>query len=82
MPGPVPTSPANRDFQGGFAVALMAKDLGLAANALEAGQVASILGRTAADVYRRLAESDRAGLDFSVVIDAVRDGSITSGASA
>ena len=30
VPGPVPTSPANRDYQPGFAGALMAKDLGLA----------------------------------------------------
>jgi len=82
VPGPVPTSPANRDFQGGFAVALMAKDLGLAANALEAGDVASVLGRTAAEVYRRLAAGDRAGQDFSVVIDAVRDGSVKEGVSA
>ena len=76
VPGPVPTSPANRDFQGGFAVALMAKDLGLAANALDAGHVPAVLGRTAADIYRRLAETDRAGQDFSTVINAIRDGSI------
>ncbi len=30
VPGPVPTSPANRDYQGGFAAALMLKDLKLA----------------------------------------------------
>ena len=35
VPGPVPTSPANRDYQPGFAGALMAKDLRLALNALE-----------------------------------------------
>ena len=34
VPGPVPTSPANRDYQPGFAGALMAKDLGLAPNAI------------------------------------------------
>ena len=33
VPGPVPTSPANRDYQPGFAGALMAKDLKLALNA-------------------------------------------------
>jgi 3-hydroxyisobutyrate dehydrogenase len=35
VPGPVPTSPANRDYQPGFAGALMAKDLRLALNALQ-----------------------------------------------
>src|SRR4029079_15333957 len=35
VPGPVPTSPANRDYQPGFAGALMAKDLRLALNAPE-----------------------------------------------
>src|SRR5690606_38044181 len=35
VPGPVPTSPANRDYQPGFAGALMAKGLGLALQALE-----------------------------------------------
>jgi 3-hydroxyisobutyrate dehydrogenase len=76
VPGPVPTSPANRDYQGGFAVALMAKDLGLAANALDAGGVDAVLGRQAADIYRRLAETDLAGQDFSTVINALRDGTL------
>ena len=31
VPGPVPTSPANRDYQPGFAAALMLKDLKLSA---------------------------------------------------
>ncbi|MFY9678671.1 3-hydroxyisobutyrate dehydrogenase, partial [Glutamicibacter protophormiae] len=35
VPGPVPASPANRDYQPGFAAALMAKDLGLASSSLE-----------------------------------------------
>lgn len=76
VPGPVPASPANRDYQGGFAVALMAKDLGLAAEALNAGGVDAVLGRQAADIYRRLAETDRAGEDFSTVINALRDGTL------
>jgi 3-hydroxyisobutyrate dehydrogenase len=81
VPGPVPTSPANRDYQAGFAVALMAKDLGLAANALEAGNVDAALGRTAAAIYRRLAETERAGQDFSAVINAIRDHSLATEAS-
>ena len=33
VPGPVPTSPANRDYKPGFAAALMLKDLKLAQEA-------------------------------------------------
>jgi 3-hydroxyisobutyrate dehydrogenase len=40
VPGPVPTSPANRDYKPGFAAALMLKDLKLAQEAaLESGAV-------------------------------------------
>ena len=38
VPGPVPTSPANRDYQGGFAAALMLKDLRLAQAAAQVGR--------------------------------------------
>jgi 3-hydroxyisobutyrate dehydrogenase len=71
VPGPVPTSPANRDFQGGFATSLMVKDLRLAASAAAGGAVDIALGRTALAIYEDLitATPDR---DFSVVIDAIR----------
>jgi 3-hydroxyisobutyrate dehydrogenase len=74
VPGPVPASPANRDYQGGFAAALMSKDLGLAVNALEAGHVRAVLGPAAARLYRRLADSRLGGQDFSSVITLIRDG--------
>ena len=35
VPGPVPTSPANRDYQAGFTAAMMLKDLQLAQEAAE-----------------------------------------------
>ncbi|MEI4273177.1 3-hydroxyisobutyrate dehydrogenase [Klenkia sp. LSe6-5] len=78
VPGPVPTSPANRDYQGGFAVALMAKDLGLATTALDAGGLGSPLGRLAAQVYGDLATTDRAGQDFSTVINVLRERTATA----
>ncbi|MEO6201411.1 MAG: 3-hydroxyisobutyrate dehydrogenase, partial [Cryobacterium sp.] len=65
VPGPVPTSPANRDYQPGFAGALMAKDLGLALNALETTGTAAELGPMAASIYRRFADEGGASLDFS-----------------
>ncbi|QNG21227.1 3-hydroxyisobutyrate dehydrogenase [Rhodococcus triatomae] len=77
VPGPVPTSPANNDYQPGFAVALMDKDLGLAANALESHGVAAELGRRAADIYRRLHSDGAGGQDFSAVVNAIRSHSTT-----
>ncbi|MES2092301.1 MAG: 3-hydroxyisobutyrate dehydrogenase [Actinomycetota bacterium] len=72
VPGPVPTSPANRDYHPGFTAALMAKDLGLALGALEATDTAAELGPLAASIYRRFADDGGAGLDFSAIITAIR----------
>jgi 3-hydroxyisobutyrate dehydrogenase len=73
VPGPVPSSPANRDYQPGFAAALMAKDLGLAARALESTGVAAEIGTLAAELYRRFADDDGAALDFSAIIHDIRE---------
>jgi 3-hydroxyisobutyrate dehydrogenase len=73
VPGPVPTSPANRDYQPGFAGALMAKDLGLALHALEQTGTAAELGPLAARIYQRYAEEGGAGRDFSGIITVIRD---------
>ncbi|GLW01921.1 3-hydroxyisobutyrate dehydrogenase [Streptomyces lavendulae] len=72
VPGPVPTSPANRDYRPGFAAPLMAKDLGLAANALRAGGVDAPLGLKAAELYAAFAEADGADLDFSAIVRSLR----------
>jgi len=73
VPGPVPSSPANRDYQPGFAGALMAKDLGLALHALEQTGTAAELGPLAARIYQRYAEEGGAGRDFSGIITVIRD---------
>jgi 3-hydroxyisobutyrate dehydrogenase len=73
VPGPVPTSPANRDFAPGFAAVLMAKDLGLAANEVSAAGVDAQLDRAAARISTELAQGDRAGQDFSTVVNAIRE---------
>jgi 3-hydroxyisobutyrate dehydrogenase len=75
VPGPVPTSPANRDYQPGFAGALMAKDLGLALNALEQTGTAAELGPLAAQIYQRFADEGGAGRDFSGIITVIRENS-------
>ncbi|WP_245722198.1 3-hydroxyisobutyrate dehydrogenase [Nocardia crassostreae] len=71
VPGPVPTSPANNDYKPGFATALMTKDLGLAANALQANGVDGQIGQLAADIYSRF-NQDEAGKDFSAIVTDIR----------
>lgn len=73
VPGPVPTSPANNDYRPGFAGALMAKDLGLAAAAIELTGVDARLGLHARDIYRAFADGPGAGEDFSAIINTVRE---------
>lgn len=71
VPGPVPTSPANRDFEPGFATALMNKDLGLAMDAVASTGVAAPLGSHAAAIYAEFA-AEHGGQDFSAVINQLR----------
>ena len=71
VPGPVPASPANRDYAPGFATALMLKDLGLAQEAAAASGARTELGAHAQAIYARFAEH-HAGQDFSAVINAIR----------
>jgi 3-hydroxyisobutyrate dehydrogenase len=71
VPGPVPASPANRDYQGGFSAALMNKDLHLAQTSATAGQVATPLGAAAADLYDRFVDDGSGHLDFSAIIKAL-----------
>ncbi|MDZ5076108.1 3-hydroxyisobutyrate dehydrogenase [Nesterenkonia sp. HG001] len=75
VPGPVPTSPATRDYQPGFAGALMAKDLTLATNALDEQSVDAQLGRLAAAIYSEFAAGDGARQDFSAIINTIRENS-------
>src|ERR1700682_1209670 len=51
VPGPVPTSPANRDYQAGFTAAMMLKDLKLAQDAARSAGAATPLGAGAAALY-------------------------------
>jgi 3-hydroxyisobutyrate dehydrogenase len=67
VPGPVPTSPANRDYAAGFAAALMLKDLTLAQQAAAAANAATPLGAHAARLYQALVEAGEGGRDFSAI---------------
>ncbi len=75
VPGPVPTSPANRDYTPGFAGALMAKDLGLALDALDSTGTQAPMGALAASLYRAFADGGGAGTDFSGIINTIRENS-------
>lgn len=72
VPGPVPTSPANRDYQPGFAGALMNKDLGLAEHAIASTGVEARMGLLAREIYARYADGPGAGQDFSGIINTIR----------
>jgi 3-hydroxyisobutyrate dehydrogenase len=73
VPGPVPDSPANRDYRPGFAASLMAKDLGLAANAAREGGVHAELGLCAAELYAAYAERVGGSEDFSGIVRTIRE---------
>ena len=72
VPGPVPTSPANRDYKAGFTVDMMLKDLKLAQNAAMASGAATPLGGAAEQMYALLAARGAGGLDFSGIIKMIR----------
>ena len=74
VPGPVPASPANRDYQAGFTAAMMLKDLKLAQDAAKATGTNAALGADAAKIYAKYVESGEAGRDFSGIIRFVRGG--------
>jgi 3-hydroxyisobutyrate dehydrogenase len=68
VPGPVPSSPANRDYRPGFTAAMMLKDLRLA-EAAAAGAGATVpLGQKAAAIYHDFVGGGRGALDFSAII--------------
>ena len=73
VPGPVPASPANRDYQPGFTAAMMLKDLKLAQEAAKASGAKTPLGANAERIYSSYAESGEGGRDFSGIIRFLRD---------
>ena len=68
VPGPVPTSPANRDYQPGFSAAMMLKDLKLAQEAANAAGATTPLGAQAAGLYGLFAAQGGSAQDFSGII--------------
>ncbi|CAA7625320.1 putative 3-hydroxyisobutyrate dehydrogenase [Magnetospirillum sp. LM-5] len=68
VPGPVPTSPANRDYQAGFTAQMMLKDLKLAVEAAARVGAPVPLGSAAAQLYSVFVGLGSAGVDFSGII--------------
>jgi len=72
VPGLVPASPANRDYEAGFTAAMMLKDLKLAQEAAKSVRALTPMGAGAAAVYNQYVESGEAGKDFSGIIQLLR----------
>ena len=74
VPGVGPTTPADRDYEGGFAAALMLKDLRLAMEAAQSVDAYTPMGAYAEELYTRFAEKlGGAGKDFSGIIKMIDD---------
>jgi 3-hydroxyisobutyrate dehydrogenase len=71
LPGVGPESPADRGYEGGFAAALMLKDLTLAAEAAQATGQFTPMGARARELYEAFAADGHAGLDFSAIVKAL-----------
>ncbi|KAK6335427.1 hypothetical protein TWF696_002204 [Orbilia brochopaga] len=68
VPGVVETAPASREYQGGFGVSLMAKDLKLAIAAAELADAKLVLADSAKRMYDEAEVHEECkGRDFSVV---------------
>lgn len=68
VPGPVPASPANRDYQPGFTAAMMLKDLMLAQQAANAAGASTPLGAEAAQLFSLFVNSGNGAKDFSGIV--------------
>lgn len=68
VPGVGPETPADRDYQGGFATALMLKDLKLAVGAAHDANASVPMGAAAEALYQAFANGGNGNLDFSAII--------------
>jgi 3-hydroxyisobutyrate dehydrogenase len=74
VPGIGPETPADRDYEGGFAAALMLKDLRLAMEAARSVDAYTPMGAEAEELYTRFAEAlGGGGKDFSAIIRMIDD---------
>ncbi len=72
VPGVVETSAADRDFQPGFAAAMMHKDLKLSQEAAGQAGAATPLGAEAAALYTLFVNAGNGELDYAAIIKMIR----------
>ncbi len=71
-PGPVPAAPSNRNYEGGFATAMMLKDLKLASQAASQANMPSLLGAQALGLYALFNGLGHGQRDFSALLQLLR----------
>ncbi|HWE98496.1 MAG TPA: 3-hydroxyisobutyrate dehydrogenase [Caulobacteraceae bacterium] len=71
-PGPVPTAPSNRNYEGGFLTRLMSKDLKLAQDAAAKAGAATPMGAQAQALYALFEGLGYGQKDFSAVLQMMR----------
>lgn len=72
-PGVMENVPSSNDYQPGFMVDLMVKDLGLALNIAESSGVRNRMGQLAGELYRDHQEAGNGQRDFSSVMELLKD---------
>lgn len=72
LPGVGPTTPADNDYKGGFAAALMLKDLRLAMEAAASVDADVPMGSKARELYEAFVAADQEGRDFSAIIQTLQ----------
>jgi len=73
VPGVGPDTPADHDYEGGFAAALMLKDLKLAEEAAQSVGAYTPIGGEAEELYQRFVDRGGANKDFSGIIKMIDD---------
>ena len=73
VPGVGPETPADHDYEGGFAAALMLKDLKLAMDAAGSAGAYTPIGAEAEELFQRFVDRGGGGKDFSGIIKMIDD---------
>ncbi len=71
VPGPVPGSPANRDYAAGFSMGLMLKDMRLSQSAAADAATSTPMAASAAALYQKAVDQGYAAKDFSFIFKLV-----------
>ncbi|OCH99066.1 3-hydroxyisobutyrate dehydrogenase [Legionella jamestowniensis] len=78
VPGVLPHTPANNNYQPGFTAAMMLKDLNLSQNSATAMDIETPLAASATAIYQQFNEAGFGHLDFSAIIKAIAKEQVNS----